>query len=327
MLSKVKSIGYSLRRKIQQVLKSGAIVLLYHRVIELDPDPQLLAVSPDNFDAHLAYLKKKYTILSVAELEDLLEKKKKIPKKSVALTFDDGYADNYKEALPILEKYNVQALFYICTGNLNTNKEFWWDEIERILLISATLPDTLNLVMQNELKIFNTGSLISRKQVYEQLLPELRILNVQTRNEIITQLRLWSNNNVPRESNRSLSFKELQILANSENAVIGAHTHNHPSLASVSHDEQIRDVEKSKNVIKEIIGVDTKHFSFPFGTINDFSNDTIEICQSLGFEIIAANIPKVLDNKSNKLRYPRFLVRNWNERVFAERMEEFFSSR
>src|SRR3989442_764622 len=127
-------IKEAIKRKAEQLRFGKCVVLLYHRVANLETDPQLLAVSPDNFDAHLAALKNNFNPLTVAQFEGLIASGKTFPPRSVLITFDDGYADNYQNALPMLEKHDLQALFYICTGNLGTDREFWWDEAERLLL-------------------------------------------------------------------------------------------------------------------------------------------------------------------------------------------------
>ena len=113
-------------------------VFIYHRVTELKIDTHQLAVSPVNFNEQVSHLKKNYNLVAADEFVNLLQTKKKFPKRTALLTFDDGYADNYLEALPILEDNNAQAIFYITTSNLNTDKELWWDELERILLKDVT---------------------------------------------------------------------------------------------------------------------------------------------------------------------------------------------
>jgi peptidoglycan/xylan/chitin deacetylase (PgdA/CDA1 family) len=108
-------------RKAADIASNGAcLVLLYHRVSDYVTDPQLLCVTPENFDKQIKYLVEKYNVLTVEEFYSIISKNEKFPDKSVLLTFDDGYADNFIYALPILEKHSAQALFYICPGNFET---------------------------------------------------------------------------------------------------------------------------------------------------------------------------------------------------------------
>ena len=63
-----------------------------------------------------------------------------VPSAGVVVTFDDGYADNFHNAKPLLERYEIPATVFVTTGYLQDQREFWWDELERILLQPGTLP-------------------------------------------------------------------------------------------------------------------------------------------------------------------------------------------
>ena len=98
-------------------------VLLYHRVCNIDNDPWKIAVNPLAFEQQIKYLKDNFDIL---RFEDDW---KNVKKKSIVITFDDGYVDNFKYAVPILEKYNVPATIFISTDNIGKPDQFWWDEL------------------------------------------------------------------------------------------------------------------------------------------------------------------------------------------------------
>jgi peptidoglycan/xylan/chitin deacetylase (PgdA/CDA1 family) len=101
-------------------------VLLYHHIVsredlsdghyikgKLNP----MVVLKEDFEKQMAYLQEEgYTTLTLSELYDFLARKKDVPAKSVVITFDDGYKDNYVEAYPILKKYNFTAVSFIITG-------------------------------------------------------------------------------------------------------------------------------------------------------------------------------------------------------------------
>lgn len=127
-------------RSCCNLIDTPAVILLYHRVTDLSQDPQQLAVSPENFAAHLDILRKKYFLISIDEFVEIVTKGKKMPAKTVVITFDDGYADNLHEAIPILESKKAQAIFYITTSQIGTQRELWWDDLERIFLTGDTLP-------------------------------------------------------------------------------------------------------------------------------------------------------------------------------------------
>ena len=321
----LRATYHSQLKLFNKTIYGNCAVLLYHRVTDIATDPQLLAVKPHNFNEHITLIKKKYTLLSIDELQNCLVNKKKIPANSVAITFDDGYADNYLEALPILEKHNVQALFYIATATLNTSNEFWWDAIERIVLLANANSNISEMEIGGfKFSLLNLNT--EKKQiVYETLLPILRKMNGEERERHISLLAKSFASETGRETHRAMTFEELKRMSKSSSAVVGAHTHYHPSLGGLSYGQQKLEIQTSKEIVEKIIGKSIQHFSYPFGTINDYNKDTIAICKNLGFEMVAANYPALANKKSNSFSFPRFLVRDWDVNRFEKEVEQFLN--
>lgn len=310
-------------RKDLDISSNGACrVLLYHRVCNYETDPQLLCVSPENFDAQIKYLVENFNVLTVEQFSRYYDNSEKIPINSILLTFDDGYADNFEVALPILEKYSVQALFYICTGNINSDREFWWDEIERHILLNDKFPKYFELKVNG--KIFSCSNDINeRVNVYQLLLPELRSMNVDQRSKAILILANLTGNCLPRQTHRSMNWQELKAMNKSGSAIIGAHTVHHPSLAELSIEEQESEILYSRQELREKLEVEIQYFSYPFGTKQDYSKSTIEICKKAGFKLVASNFPYIANRKSNRYAFPRFLIRDWDVNNFVKEINSF----
>lgn len=103
------------------------MILVYHRVANVSHDPLQLCVSPHNFREQVIYLKKHFNLVPLSRMvEDL--KSRRIQEKTVAITFDDGYADNLYAALPVLEEINVPATIFITAGNIDSQEDFYWDK-------------------------------------------------------------------------------------------------------------------------------------------------------------------------------------------------------
>lgn len=108
----------------------GVIVLEYHRVHD---DDSIYSISPNLFDQQMQYLAQNgYTVISLEQLEDGLTNKAPLPSKSVLITFDDGYEDNYSSALPILEKYNMHSVVFIIVDKVGQQNYLTWDEIKEM---------------------------------------------------------------------------------------------------------------------------------------------------------------------------------------------------
>lgn len=313
----------SLRKRYHKALYGSCRVLLYHRVTDLETDPQLLAVSPAHFDAQLGYLSREHTVLTIAEFENILRNKKRFPAGAILISFDDGYADNYLEALPILEKHKLQALFYVSTGTLETNNEYWWDAVERIVLLSDQQASESEIEINGE--VFSLAPLddASRSKLYESLLPKLRRMPSAPREEIIRKLEAIFGSEQPRPTHRAMTHEELKQMECSDAAVIGAHTHLHPSLGALDVEDQLAEIEQSKKILEKELGRAITHFSYPFGTVRDYNEDTLKVVRELGFEFVAANYPDVVNKHSHPLKFPRFLVRDWGLDEFKSHLKSF----
>src|SRR6516225_11294141 len=116
--------------------RGGPAILMYHRIATPDVDPWGLSVSPERFAAHVETLRARRTILSMDAFVARL-RSRDLPHDAVALTFDDGYSDNLCQAKPILEAADVPATVFLTTGRIGTGREFWWDELARMVLTRA----------------------------------------------------------------------------------------------------------------------------------------------------------------------------------------------
>lgn len=124
-------------RHLRNLLKPTARILLYHRIARSKNDPYLLCVDPQNFHAQIKFLKENYRIIPLVKLAQDI-RKGRIEKSTIVITFDDGYADNLYNALPILEEFKVSATIFLMAGYMaqpafakasaGENKSFYWDE-------------------------------------------------------------------------------------------------------------------------------------------------------------------------------------------------------
>lgn len=100
----------------------GVPIVMYHSVVDILSTNQSdgLKITKDNFVAQMKYLKDNdYHTLTMDEINDFLTNNKPIPKKSVALTFDDGYADNYSNVYPILKNYGFKATVFVVAKSID----------------------------------------------------------------------------------------------------------------------------------------------------------------------------------------------------------------
>lgn len=110
----------------------GVPVLNYHQVEQKNGNP--LTLWPDQFEAQMAYLADEgYTTITIDEMMDALEHGTPLPEKPVIITFDDGYADNYEYAYPILKKYGFKATIFLIYDFTNAYPNYLtWEQIDEM---------------------------------------------------------------------------------------------------------------------------------------------------------------------------------------------------
>jgi len=301
------------QKYLLNMIDKPVVVLIYHRVTSLERDPQLLAVEPDNFYRQIEYLRKNYNILDIEEFSYLKQNNKGFPKKSMILTFDDGYADNYLEALPILKKFNSQAIFFVTTSNINTKNELWWDEIERVILTDIKLPKSLKIRLNSKDYLFDTSSKGSKRKTYNALHHLIKCNKADIRDKAINDIICWANlSKKGRSTHRVMTYKEIKLMSKSNSAIIGVHTHTHTLLCVYDHKEQYNDIKKSKDLLEKWTGQKIRYFSYPFGGKKDYNKETLNICGELGFDMAFANFYGQVHSWTHKYQIPRYLVRNWD---------------
>jgi peptidoglycan/xylan/chitin deacetylase (PgdA/CDA1 family) len=127
---------------------SRPMILMYHRVSTTWHDPWTLNVSPENFAEQLEVIVRTRHVMSLREFFQRF-RSNTLPRGAVAITFDDGYADNLHVAAPILKRFDVPATLFITTGYLD-RPEFWWDELGRLLLLSSSLPFEFDVTIDGQ---------------------------------------------------------------------------------------------------------------------------------------------------------------------------------
>lgn len=123
--------GYSFLREMGYIrLKNSfqpfANIIAFHRVNNYDSD--LLTTPTPVFEEMVDAIRKNYTVCSLPELIHRIKNHLSLEHKTVVITFDDGYKDNYLNAAPILHQYHIPASFFITSGYIGTEKIFPWDE-------------------------------------------------------------------------------------------------------------------------------------------------------------------------------------------------------
>lgn len=330
--SQLKQTAWRLRNKVLP----GMVILMYHRVGEVDSDPWSLCVSPEHFAEHLEVLRKHHYPLSLQQLTETI-RVRQLRKRSVVITFDDGYADNFYNAKPLLKRYDIPATVFITTEGIGHSREFWWYELDRLLLQPGILPEILQLTIngstytweldeaayysQADYQFYRHWSFLGKEDpslrhtLYRSLYQLLYPLSTHKREKVLEAIRLWANAEpIGRSTHRSLSREELLALEEGGLIEVGAHTVTHPFLSKLPVASQQDEIQQSKDYLEEILGHPVTSFSYPHG---DYTADTISIVQEAGFTCACSTVFGRVKEHSNSFLLPRVEVKDWDGKTFA----------
>lgn len=289
------------------------IILMYHRVAALRHDPWELAVSPANFRDQIEHLK---TVREVVPLTDILAGKTAGRGKPLAaVTFDDGYADVYANARPILQALDCPATVFLTTGGLGAAREYWWDELVRILLETARLPERLELSLNGVGRAWSvTDSPDGRRALHDEIWGLLRAMDGDGRKAALDRLAAWAGVSLDvRDGHRAMTRDEARDLVGSPLA-IGAHSVTHPQLSTLSDAQIAREIHDSRLVCEEIVGGPVTTFAYPFG---DYNAAAVEAARAEGFALACTVEPGGVENRTDPMLLPRYAVGDWGRERFA----------
>jgi peptidoglycan/xylan/chitin deacetylase (PgdA/CDA1 family) len=310
----------AIRNRFLNFVESPIVILIYHRVANLSADPEMLSVSRENFYRHMLFLKQHFRILRFEEEWFGLKEP------AVVVTFDDGYADNVLEALPVLEEVGVPATFFVSSGHIGTEKEFWWHQLEGILLREGEFPALFQLDDARYGRVWDTASLDQRKALYASLNMAMREIPPDRRDAWLDQLGKWADRrHGGKDIHRSMTKEEVKMLAASPWATIGAHTVTHSALSSLTEEQQRKEIFTSKQDLESITGKEITTFSYPFGRKRDYDRTSVRLCREAGFIRSAANFPGQVHRWTDPFQLPRHLVRNWDLETFAAELKSFWT--
>jgi len=285
----------------------------------------------------MEYVLKEFQPISLHDMVDDL-KRGVIRDRAIVVTFDDGYEDNYLNAYPILEKLNMPATIFVSSGYSGTKREFWWDELDRLILVKDSLPDEIDIELggkkHNWKVLTSVGSvnvdddLSSPHDIYTDLCARFQSLSAEEVDEGIGQLReLTNDDGEARLANIPLSKEQLRSLSRGGLIEIGAHTRSHINLAVQTANRQWDEIEGSKNDLEKILGKSIESFSYPFGTLDHYTDMSIGCVKDVGFKNALSNYTGNVTRFTSLYEIPRRMVRNWDDIVFQEMLEGYYNGR
>jgi peptidoglycan/xylan/chitin deacetylase (PgdA/CDA1 family) len=273
--------------------RRGAI-LRYHSVTDNESATlayldQGLMVTRAAFRAQLRYLRRFYTVMSLDDLVEHLHRGRPLPPRSVAITFDDGYRDNYTQAYPLLRAEGIPATFYVTTGCLDGGPPLWTAKlrfmVRRTKLHRVALPEPLGPAASIE-------GPADRQALFTRLVVALKNVPSVSRRALVDDLAAaFDVTDFGALTEIMMTWSELREMSG-DGMTIGAHTVSHPNLPNTPADEALAEIAGSRDEIAAQLRVPVVHFSYPNGRGSAHLTDTIrDIVRRVGFQSAVTSVP------------------------------------
>ena len=282
--------GCALHRALEPLHDLGRrplIVLGYHRIRDLGPqaqmnDPDLVSATPDEFAWQMQHLRENHDVVSVEQIMEHLDGGTPLPKRAVAVTFDDGFADTYHTAFPILQRYGIPAAVFVTTDYLGSGDVFWFERVAQIVM---TVPVRWLTLEAERLPTADDDA--SRHADLRRVLAALKRMAKGQREQLVAS---WTAQHPeparlsPTDDARCIDWEQLHQLAGG-GISIGSHTVSHPNLALLPQAEQLQELTDSRKQLTASLGKSVDTLAYPIGTAEAFNAQVAATAKQAGYRL------------------------------------------
>jgi peptidoglycan/xylan/chitin deacetylase (PgdA/CDA1 family) len=229
------------------------------------------------FREQMEVLRRHFTVLPLVDLAERA-RRRDLPRNGVAVTFDDGYRDNYTNAFPILRDLGLPATIFLTTDCLDRNALLWHDRVF----------DAFHRTRKAEARV-SLAAVLARLR---RSCPEERDIEID---RLLEDLEIEPG--VP-PGWEKLTWDNAREMA-SQGISFGAHTLDHPILTRVREEEARRQIRESKKRIEAELGAPVAMFAYPNGSASDFDRSTQRMVEEEGFSLAVTTVTGANDESTD----------------------------
>jgi peptidoglycan/xylan/chitin deacetylase (PgdA/CDA1 family) len=249
----------------ERQMRHGLTILTYHRILPLEKCVNYplvsLALPTEVFQRQIHFLAEHCHVMPVRDAVKALEGEGPFAKPLVAVTFDDGYADNFELAAPVLEKYNLRGTFFVSSGFVEKGQIQWFDQAA----------DAWQRISKDDrIGLMNQGRFMTAKLNKERILDTkiwmscLKQAEPAARIKLIKRAETLASGSINPELYRPMTPRQVTEL-HRRGHEIASHTATHPILPQLA-DEQIQDeLRRSATQLYQWTGDKIAGFCYPNG--------------------------------------------------------------
>lgn len=273
-------------------------ILIYHQVMTQPDFMRPREIDKTAFSWQMALIAKYFNVLPFHEALGRMSNDT-LPPRAVCITFDDGYANNYTNALPILLNNKLSAIFFIASGYLDGGR-MWNDTvIESIRTLSSPNLDLAAIGLGN----YDISSFEKKADVAIEVLQKIKHLQPELRSQYTGYIASLANK-LP--DNLMLTSDQMVKLYES-GMEIGGHTVTHPILSTLTTEAVRQEVADNKKALEHLLKTNIRYFAYPNGKPGqDYLPDQVEVIKECGYLAALSTQPGVSNKKNDRWQLPRF---------------------
>jgi peptidoglycan/xylan/chitin deacetylase (PgdA/CDA1 family) len=272
-------------------------VVIYHQVLAehdfMRPDEMTAA----RFDMHLKWLTQNFHILTLKDAVTRL-KQDDLPPNAAVITFDDGYENNASVALPLLNKYQVPATFFIASDFLNGGA-MWNDKVIETV---RHYPESKLILPWEPAQVYDLSTADARMLAGKAVLLKFKYMPLKERSDAVEEFAKI----LPGQLKLMMTDAQVKEL-HAAGMEIGGHTCGHPILATMDDDEAFKQISDNKIYLENILGEKITSFAYPNGKPDqDYTAGSIEQVIKAGYQCAVSTSYGVSSKNTNVFQLPRF---------------------
>lgn len=280
---------FGLVRAARALQRSGSVILTYHGVLGEGGDRYDFLnhnfVSAEVFEQQLQFICRHYRPRALSDLVTCYARGDAPPARSLALTFDDGFANNYTVAYPLLKRYSVPFTIFLTTGLIDQpGAQLWTERLKRSIYLCPENAVVLH-VLGREFRC-SLSSAGKREAAALHLSLSLKRLPVAQRDEALEAIEAVCGRPAltPRERHRYefLNWSQVREMA-SAGVEFGSHTVQHPILSTLDAAALRAEVAESKRHIETSLGIACQAFAYPNGSSADYGEREKSALRAAGY--------------------------------------------
>ena len=303
-------MGHGLTQPFWQLAPGNGClrILAYHRVWDEPPetfafDEELISANSEDFHRQMSWIKKHFEILSFADLHACAQQNRPWPRRALLVTFDDGYADNYTHAFPILKELNLPATIFLSTGYIDKPRLFWWDLIaycvKKTKLSKIKWPD----ISSHALSFENEKT---RRVSIDKILLWIKSVADNEKNDFLEKLPHSLEVPLPADISGAMQLNWAQVREMAAQRIeFGGHSVTHPILSNIGAPQLEHEIAGCKRAIETQLEGEVLVFSYPNGQSSPAVHDAV---QRAGYAYSTAYYAGVAHPSLGRYGLPRIAV-------------------